>query len=166
MDEAMPMLGRRPEKIACEEFMPGAKPKSDSIDIALTKFIAIEDEAQKRSPEEWTESDTRLKVIDRILFEVLGWDRNETKTENRAGTGFIDYTMMIGKSNRVLIEAKKDAADFGLSNRVSGKAYKLNGAVFSKEAKEAINQTIEYAGFKNTELGCATNGREWIILLQ
>ncbi len=143
--------------------MLGIKPKSDSIDIAFTQFAAIEDEVHKRPQEEWTESDTRLKVIDRILFEVLGWDRNETKTENRAGIGFTDYTMMIGKSNRVLIEAKKEAIDFGLANRVSGKAYKLNGAVFSKEAKEAIHQTIEYAGFKNTELGCATNGQEWIV---
>jgi energy-coupling factor transporter ATP-binding protein EcfA2 len=135
----------------------------DSIEIAHSKFLQVRNDVNGISKQDWTEADTRLKIIDRILFDVLGWDRNLAATENRAGVGYTDYTLRVGKSNRVLVEAKKESIDFGLSNRVSGRAYKLNGQIFSKAGRDAINQTIEYAGFKNTELGCATNGAEWII---
>lgn len=40
----------------------------------------------------------------------------------------------------------------------------LSGGVFNSEAsKEGIEQAVRYCGFKNTELACVTNGRQWFI---
>jgi hypothetical protein len=135
----------------------------DAIDVAFGKLQAIANEIEKYSATIASESDTRLKVIDRILKEVLGWPVADISTSERAGTGFTDYVLRIGQSSRVVLEAKKEGISFELENRQSGQAYKLNGPVFGAGAKEAIEQSIGYNAYKNAELACASNGREWIV---
>ncbi|MFZ2162711.1 MAG: hypothetical protein WAW02_10885 [Sideroxyarcus sp.] len=136
----------------------------DAIDQASLNFKNILAEVACLDKKKWTESDTRLKVIDRILFEVLGWDKNESvKTEDQAGVGFTDYTMLHQGSARLVVEAKRDSIDFALGNRDSANGYKLNGPVFNTSAKEAIKQVIVYCAFKSCELACVTNGAEWIV---
>jgi len=110
-----------------------------------------------------TESDTRLKIIDPMLADVLGWPVKNTQTSEAAGTGFIDYALHIDDCVRLVVEAKKDSLSFELEDRKAGQAYKLNGPTFETSAKAAIDQAIRYNAFKNAELACVTNGREWII---
>lgn len=136
----------------------------DPIDQASERFKALHAEVSNLKKEQWTESDTRLKVIDRVLFEVLGWDKNEAaKTEEQAGDGFTDYTLRHLDSARLVVEAKRDAIDFALDNRDSTTGYKLNGPVFNASAKAAIKQAIVYCAFKSCELACVTNGSEWVV---
>ncbi|MCY3725605.1 MAG: AAA family ATPase [Rhodobacteraceae bacterium] len=134
---------------------------SDNIDRALTIFNEIN--INSISGDEWNESSTRLKIIDSILFEVLGWNKNESKPGEKAGDGFTDYSLKIDNLTKVVVEAKKKTKSFDLENRVSGRAYKLNGSCFNPEAKKAINQAIGYSAFNGAELACITNGTEWII---
>jgi energy-coupling factor transporter ATP-binding protein EcfA2 len=136
---------------------------SDEIDRRFEVFKVIAAEVAILNKDKWSEADTRLKVIDRILFDVLGWVRNESTVEDRAGSGYTDYTLRIRTTARAIVEAKKDSVDFELSNRQSGRAYKLNGPVFNKAAREAIEQGVVYSAFKSCELACATNGSEWIV---
>lgn len=35
---------------------------------------------------------TRLHLIDRFLFECLGWDREDRKTEERINVQYVDYS--------------------------------------------------------------------------
>jgi hypothetical protein len=136
----------------------------DQIDFSYKKLQDIISEVEKYSGSILSESDTRLKVIDPILQDVLGWPKADTLTSDRAGTGYTDYTLRINQCSRVILEAKKDSISFDLTNRQSGQAYKLNGPVFdSKQAQDAIDQTIGYNAYKNAELACATNGHEWIV---
>lgn len=111
-----------------------------------------------------TEQDTRVKVIDRVLVNVLGWGYGDIQTEARAGNGFIDYKLTIDGYARLVIEAKRDSRGFGLSNRSPGRAYRLDGPVFTEAAaQEGIEQAIAYCGRKNAELACVTNGHEWVV---
>jgi hypothetical protein len=65
---------------------------------------------------------------------------------------------------RLILEAKRDGRSLGCEGRQAGHPYKLNGPVFKDEAaKEGISQAVRYAGAKNAELACVTNGREWIV---
>jgi len=139
------------------------KTVDDSIDKALDDFKRISKEVSELEKTQWSEADTRLKVIDQILFDVLGWSKNDAAVEGRAGTGYTDYTLRIGRSARLIVEAKKDAVSFDLCNRTSGSAYKLNGSVFNPAAKKAIEQAIFYSALKSSELACVTNGSEWIV---
>lgn len=136
---------------------------SDNIELAYKKFEEISDKVQYLNKTEWNEAETRLKIIDEILYEALGWNKLESKVEDRAGGGYTDYTLKIGQANKLIVEAKKDMVDFGLTNRESAHAYKLNGTVFNAASSEAILQAFGYASLKGAELAVATNGREWII---
>ncbi|MGO7969915.1 hypothetical protein ACC705_02800 [Rhizobium ruizarguesonis] len=54
------------------------------------------------------EADTRVKALDRILLDVLGWERDAIVTEPPTGSGFIDYLVRTGsRRNFFVIEAKK-----------------------------------------------------------
>lgn len=133
----------------------------DTAFAALKKLLA-------EPPAYWdglhSEADVRMKVIDRVFVEVLGWPRHEIHLENPAGPGFIDYRCTVAGLNRLIIEAKKDSRDLGVATDKSGLFFKLNGPVFkSDDAKEGIEQAIRYCGHKNAELACVTNGRQWII---
>jgi hypothetical protein len=111
-----------------------------------------------------TEQDARVKAIDRILVDVLGWPLGELSLESPVDKGFIDYRCTVAGASRLVVEAKKDGRDLGISGHHNGKSYLLRGAVFSTEAaKEGIGQGIRYCGQKNAELAAVTNGRQWIV---
>ncbi|NEP79342.1 MAG: AAA family ATPase [Okeania sp. SIO3B3] len=136
----------------------------EPIDEALLTFKNLKDEIDNYDNTIISETDTRVKVIDRILKDVLGWPYHEFTTEEQAGTGFIDYKLTHNGRSRAVLEAKRDGREFDLKNRSVGRAYKLNGAVFnSPNVKEGIRQAIGYCAYKNAELACVTNGKEWIV---
>lgn len=135
----------------------------DPIDSRQQSLKEIKEWADSFGQTLITESDTRFKIIDRVLTEALGWKREDVLTEEIAGEGRLDYKLMIDGATRLIVEAKKEAVSFDLAHRQTGQAYKLNGAVFKGAADAAIRQVISYCAFKNAELACATNGAEWII---
>ena len=137
----------------------------EPIDAAYEKLLLLVD---KEIPSYWesitTEADVRMKVIDRVFVEILGWPHSEIFMESPAGTGFIDYKCTVAGLSRLVIEAKKDSRDLGIEPDRACRFYKLNGPVFdSKHAQEGIDQAIRYCGYKNAELACVTNGRQWIV---
>lgn len=137
----------------------------EPIDVAYQKLLEFLNEDY---PKCWdslhTEADVRMKVIDRIFVEILGWPREYIHLEDAAGGGFIDYKCTINALARLIIEAKKDARDLGITKDYSGRFFRLDGAVFRSEfAQEGILQAVRYCGHKNAELACVTNGRQWIV---
>lgn len=136
----------------------------EPIDEAFKQFQTLKSAIASYGTSIVTEEDTRMKVINPVFTEVLGYNLGDVLTEDRAGKGFIDYRMNIDGFARLIVEAKRDGRDFELGNRASARAYKLNGPVFKAEAaEEGILQAIGYCALKNAELACVTNGREWII---
>ena len=137
----------------------------ESLDAAYQQFATIKAEISQYVDTLYTEQDTRIKVIDRILVDVLGWPLSAISTEARSGAGFIDYKLSINLCARAIIEAKRDSRSLGFANLGSARAYRLDGAAFKKEpdCDEGIEQAISYCGRKNAELAVVTNGREWLI---
>src|SRR4051812_8369313 len=137
----------------------------EPIDAAHQRMIALAAEVEGLIESLATEADVRLKVVNRVLVEVLGWPYDSIDAEPFVeGGGFADYVLLRDGLNKAVLEAKKDGRSFGLETRRAGGAYKVGGGVFKEEAvKEGIDQAIRYCGEKSAELACVTNGREWVV---
>lgn len=136
----------------------------DPIEVAAEAMKRIQTEVQGYQSTITSEQDTRLKVINRILTEVLGWPLTSILTEEQSGDGFLDYKLSVDDAARLIVEAKKDGRSLGIANRSGGQTFKLSGVAFQEpSAREGIAQAVSYCGRKNAELACVTNGREWIV---
>lgn len=136
------------------------------MDNAKEKFQVFIDKVKE--PKYWnsikTEADVRMKIIDPMFVEILGWPIEDVHLESSAGKKFIDYSLTIKTFNRLIVEAKKEARDLGINQDHSNRYFKVNGAALDTEAaKEGISQAIYYCGHKSAELACVTNGRQWAI---
>lgn len=137
----------------------------EPLDAAFEKFCTF---LGGIDPDYWdtikSEADTRMKVIDKIFTNILGWPDKEIHLESMAGEGFIDYRLTVSGLNRLIVEAKKESRDLGIGAGYAGRSFKLGGTVFNTEAaKEGIGQAIYYCGHKSAELACVTNGRQWMV---
>jgi cold shock CspA family protein len=138
----------------------------EPLDSAYERFKAFVEKVG--APGFWdsvkSEADVRMKIVDPIFMEILGWPLTDIHCESQAGKNFIDYRGTIKGLNRLIIEAKKEARDLGINETHAGRYFKLNGAVFHTEAaREGIDQAIRYCGHKNVELACLTNGQQWAV---
>ncbi len=138
--------------------------QTDTIDVTFKRFEALLAEVKQFGDTLFTESDTRIKIVDTMLMDVLGWQKADILTEERAGKGFLDYKLAIDGLSKAILEAKRDARAFELTERDCGGAYKLSGPVFkSEKVQEGIAQAVHYSAYKGSELACVTNGREWVV---
>lgn len=134
------------------------------VDAAFEQFKVVAGEVADYLNSIETEADTRLKVLDRILVEVLGWPLAQVSAEPASEGGFADYACSVDGRYRLILEAKRDGRSLGCQGRAPGAFFKLSGTVFREQAaQEGIAQAIRYCGSKNAELACVTNGREWIV---
>lgn len=138
----------------------------EAIDAALTTFKVFVEKV--KDPAYWdsinSEEDVRMKIVNPVFTEILGWPIADIHCESSAGKQFIDYRGTINGLNRLIIEAKKEARDLGINEDHAARFFQLKGAVFHTEAaREGIDQAIRYCGHKNVDLACLTNGRQWAI---
>ncbi len=81
---------------------------SADVESAYSRFQGLEAEIKAALDEEPNEADTRLKALDRLLFEVFGWSHEAVFTEPHTESGYLDYLLTIGeRRNAMVIEAKK-----------------------------------------------------------
>jgi len=113
-----------------------------------------------------SEADARMKLIDPILREVLGWLPEQIKCEESIDGSRLDYILSTSTGGAV-VEAKRPALIFDLETNKSGKkSYPLNGAVLrSGYTGDAITQAKEYAQKIGVSLAVATNGAQWVVFL-
>lgn len=144
--------------------LAGMPEQSDLIDSAFERFQSLLADVDTFSDTIHTESDTRFKIVDPMLVEVLGWQKSDVLTEEEAGKGFLDYKLSVDGLAKVIVEAKRDGRAFELATRDCGGAYKLSGPALKNDSvQEGIKQAVHYSAYKGAELACVTNGREWIF---
>jgi hypothetical protein len=138
--------------------------KTDHVDIAHDRFRELIQTVPSFEETVRSEADTRLKLIDPILMEVLGWQKSDIATEEQAGKGFLDYRLCVDGIPRVVLEAKRAARRFEVEKRECGAALKISGpSLKNADLQEGIRQAIEYSAYKGAELAVVTNGYEWIV---
>lgn len=138
------------------------KPIQTPHDIA----IALAEEFKRRS--ELNEADTRHRVIDVVLHQVLAWPRSSVTTESFIDPGYADYILLGPQENNVLfLEAKKEGTYFRLPpSCVSGDQTRIVRikTLFTEPAiKSAAEQVRDYCLKKGCEYAAITNGQQWIF---
>lgn len=111
-----------------------------------------------------SEADTRVKIIDRILEEVLYWPESEITREEKATNGFMDYVLRLHGKPHVTIEAKKEGVSFVFPITETRKFFSLSGALLTdKNIAASIMQVRKYCDDESIRYAIATNGYAWII---
>lgn len=111
-----------------------------------------------------SETDTRVKFIDRILKEVCLWPEAELSREDHVDPGFTDYQLKIRGTPLVVVEAKREGISFVLPSGAASTSLRLNGAIMTDSAvKAAITQVRQYCDDEGIKFAIATNGYSWII---
>ena len=121
-------------------------------------------DAQKLSLSSANEADTRLKIIDQILFDVLKWTKDDVSLEHRVSedgkTTFADYLIKTA-STAFIIEAKKIGETF--KTMQFDRRLKLNNNNLDGAFGDAIIQARDYCRKLSIQFAVVTNGDQWII---
>lgn len=135
-------------KAANTTTVDGAREALDFLRPQLEEF-------QKR---DMTESDTRSKVIDSLLFNILGWSEKDVEREEYTGNGFFDYCVS-APGFAFIIEAKRTFEALKLP--VGTRHVTLKSLLKGNE--EHIKQIRGYLVDEGMSHGVVTNGRQFIV---
>lgn len=108
------------------------------------------------------EAATRLKVIDRVLKEVLMWTDSDIKPEEHVTEdGLTTYADYILKTANIalVVEAKKAGPSFTVTP--GKRKVKLSNGFLQCDLGEAIIQARDYARKFGIDYAVATNGNVW-----
>jgi energy-coupling factor transporter ATP-binding protein EcfA2 len=128
----------------------------DKFDELCSEWLSIRDQIE-------TEQDTRFKVINRILIDVLGWNYSDIKTEPYTESGYIDYLLQLNGRNKFVIEAKKASKLLIDTRSPNYAAYKIGGPAL-KSALDGVDQATKYCVKTGVLFYALTTGFEWIGL--
>jgi len=121
-----------------------------------------------RGAEDANEATTRLRAIDTVLFDVLGWDKLLVETEKYCrAEGYADYAFSQGKSICLILEAKKSAESFVLPNRAYDST-PVGMGLLAREcpaAMDALTQATGYAARLGARYVVVSNGHQWLLTL-
>jgi GTPase SAR1 family protein len=130
----------------------------NDIDQAALKFETLIQSFEQLKTVDLSETDTRSKIIDFLLIEVLGWNEKQIKREGHSQAGFYDYKISIPGFHFV-VEAKKNFVELKLP--VKHKTVTLNTLL--KSNKDVITQIRNYLFEESLQYGVITNGHQFII---
>jgi hypothetical protein len=122
---------------------------------------------KKISPEMLSETDTRVKIIDTILKDVLLWPEEnisrEDRTDDTEEVKFTDYKLKLNKKFHIVVEAKKSGIYFLLPNKHNRRIKIGNLIKNNSNLSNTIKQCKEYCDDCAIRYGIITNGLSWII---
>ena len=111
------------------------------------------------------EATIRLQLIDRLLFDCLGWDRSQCVAEHNFQGSYTDYSL--GKPFvNLIVEAKKEDIYFDLPYGFDDVTYRIER--FKREAPDvydAIRQAMSYCQSRGVPFGAVCNGHQIVAFL-
>jgi Cdc6-like AAA superfamily ATPase len=146
--------------------MPTVTP-DNPYDRAFAAFTSFRQVAEDHIREHYSETDTRVKFVDRILVDVLGWDeftqiRREERHADCNDKRCVDYTLSLN-APVLVVEAKKVLRDFEIPDSRNVVLYSLDGIVKTwRNAWDAIVQCREYCDGVGARYGLVSNGRQFL----
>ncbi|MEP2688700.1 hypothetical protein [Maribacter dokdonensis] len=127
-------------------------------DIAFKNLTEFEKDYSGYKVLDLSESDTRSKILDKLLIEVLGWSEFDIEREGWVRVGFFDYEIKTA-AFQFVIEAKKNFNLFKLPAK--GNEVKLR-SIYNGN-KDVIDQIRQYIFERGLSYGVITNGTQFII---
>lgn len=137
-----------------------------TVDYAFGKFK--EKTGIIKGAEGTNEATTRMRAIDTIIFDVLGWDKLKVDTEKYIrAEGFADYAFEIAGHINLIVEAKREQKTFLLPVRkYSEKPFGFG--LLAEECKEAYDAMVQAAGYATNQGSryiAISNGHQWLLTL-
>ena len=137
-----------------------------SADAAFSTFEKVRADGRIFQLEEkaLSEADTRVKLIDPVFRDVLGWSEAEIRREAAVTKGYIDYVLG-SEYSYLLVEAKRAAPRFQLSVTGKPRRLKLSGPhlLGNKKIKPHLEQAQGYANDLGVQFCIVTNGTQFIV---
>lgn len=112
-----------------------------------------------------TESDTRSKLIDYMLKDVLGWQEENIVREERSveNNSYLDYKLSTNIP-QIIIEAKKSDYDLEIPSSTKQIEFVIGGVLQnSKHLIKAMVQARDYAVSKGIVFCVVTNGKQYVF---
>lgn len=129
-----------------------------NYDIAYKNLKEFENVYSAFKEIDLSETDTRSKILDKLLIDVLGWTEFDIEREGWVRVGYFDYELKTS-AFQFVIEAKKNFVDFKLPKK--GNEVKVN-TIYNGN-KEVIDQIRQYIFERGLSYGVITNGTQYII---
>lgn len=136
-----------------------------TADDSLEQLLARGDNLAKWQAQEITEADTRAKIVDVLLKDILGWQEDCINREQRTADGeYLDYRLE-SKSNRLILEAKRAGSYFDLPSGASIRARRSGIITRAPGLDAALQQAIGYGKAQGVPVVAVSNGLQIAITL-
>lgn len=122
----------------------------------------------KYSKQKLNEADTRFKIIDTILTDILKWDKDPLSLEVIKKSLRMDY-VLYGKRKKpqLIIESKKSGSYFHLPSNINSslnyQKVTVEKLMSDRSLKQAIDQVKEYCEELGCNFACVSNGDIWVF---
>ncbi|MEZ5790058.1 MAG: cold shock domain-containing protein [Nitratireductor sp.] len=135
----------------------------EETDIAYGKCSAIAEEALKHLDKIRSEEDTKIRIINRMLTECLGWAFADVAAETAHENGYSDYLISNNGKGALLVEAKRiGALEITTAEKNKVRHFKLAGPALAK-SMSGIDQAARYSMPNGLPISVLTDGIAWIV---
>lgn len=111
------------------------------------------------------EATTRFQLIDRLLLNCLGWNRDDITEEDSFNGEYTDYTFHIIRPTMIL-EAKKEGNYFELPEGNDRTIYSLKSICKDNQnLLDSLKQVSNYCQSRGIEIGSVSNGWQFIVFI-
>tara|TARA_Y100000780_G_C13664923_1_gene410150 strand:+ start:155 stop:1774 length:1620 start_codon:yes stop_codon:yes gene_type:complete len=134
-----------------------------NVDVAEQKLKKILAEIRADICSIESEEDAKIKIINRIFNECLGWSFTQFDCENHHDSGYSDYVLNVGGEPSLVVEAKRIGV-LGIETAVLDKCreFKISGSSL-KGSFAGIQQAFSYASEAGIPVAVVTDGVRWIV---
>jgi hypothetical protein len=133
----------------------------EDIDVL---FKLLDELIELHSKTNYTEMDTRAKLIDPLFIKGLGWKEDDIERDYCTKPEYVDYIFKIDGVKKFVLEAKRSGAHFEIPTSFSIRRYKINGAISNdKPIAEAIKQVQKYCVDTGIRYAIVSNGHQYIV---
>lgn len=137
-----------------------------SFDHAFSEMTELMAEMAAATDADVNEADTRLRIIDRLLMNVLGWPSQQVRAEAHTESGYMDYCVGAAGTQFVL-EAKRVGSSFSLPDSSSAAVVSIASLISQnangKALKAALLQVARYAQERGVPIAVAFNGVQLVV---
>jgi hypothetical protein len=111
------------------------------------------------------EATTRLHLIDRFLFECLGWAKEDCSSEESFEGTYTDY-LLGTPSKRLVVEAKKEGVYFSLPAGFHNRSCEIKTLTDANPGiDKAIRQVLKYSQDRGIPIAAVCNGHQVLAFL-